>query len=170
VKAQYLLGVLLAVLFYPPQSQLQTAREYFHELKAANTFIHYKDEYVCFRDDDVPTFMVIAKASDVVEMKKKAGDLRGAKEVGAVKDVLFVQTYFKGVGSEEYIYDPVKKDASDESAEYFIEFKGPTPGKMVYKINWNTGRYLQYVFMYGKSRTIPAKDGSGKCELIHPAN
>ena len=52
----------------------QTAHDYFQELKAANTFSHYKDEYVCFHDDDVPSFAVIAKGSDVIDMMKKNGD------------------------------------------------------------------------------------------------
>ena len=151
--------------FLPP---LDPARDYFNELKAANTFSHYKDEYVCFRDDDVPTFMVVAKGSDVIEMKKKAGDLAGSRQLADSKDLLFLQSYYKGVASEEFIYEPAKKDVADDNREYSIEFKSPFPDKMVYTINWATGRYLQRVYMYQKSRTIPSKEGSGKCELIHP--
>jgi len=147
----------------------QSANDYFNELKAADTFNHYKDEYVCFRDDDVPTFAIIARGSDVIANMKKAGNAAGAKELGPVKDSLFVQTYFKGVGSEEYIYEPVKKDTADENnKDYSIEFRGPMPGKIVYSINWATGRYLLRVYMFQKSRTIPANEGAGKCELIHP--
>ncbi len=147
----------------------QTAHDYFNELKAANTFNHYKDEYVCFRDDDVPTFAIIAKGSDVIDMMKKNGD-KGTKMMLPAKDSLFVKTYYKGVGSEDYLYEPVKKEVADEvNKDYSLEFKGPMPGKMVYSINWATGRYLLRVFMFQKSRTIPADEGAGRCELIHPA-
>ena len=79
------------------------------------------------------------------------------------KDLLFLQSYYKGVASEEFIYEPAKKDVADDNREYSIEFKSPFPDKMVYTINWATGRYLQRVYMYQKSRTIPSKEGSGKC-------
>ncbi len=157
--------VFLAVALSAPA---QTAHDYFRELKAANTFNHYRDEYVCFRDDDVPTFAVIAKGSDVIDMMKKNGET-GIKVMLPAKDSLFVRTYYKGVGSEDYVYEPVKKDTVDETnKDYSLEFKGPMPGKMVYSINWDTGRYLLRVFMFQKSRTIPADEGAGKCELIHP--
>jgi hypothetical protein len=166
MKPVRFLFMFLAIALSTPA---QAAHDYFNELKAANTFNHYKDEYVCFRDDDVPTFAIIAKGSDVIEMMKKNGET-GTKMMLPVKDSLFVQTYYKGVGSEEYIYEPVKKDTADETnKDYSIEFKKPMPGKMVYSINWATGRYLLRVFMFQNSRTIPADEGAGKCELIHPA-
>jgi len=147
----------------------QTAHDYYTELKAANTFNHYKDEYVCFRDDDVPTFIVIAKVSDVIENMRKAGDTEGVKTLLQAKDSLLLQTYYKGVGSEGYIYDPVKRDLPNDNQEYSLEFGSPSSGKMVFSINWVTGRYLQKVYMYQKSRTVPSAEGSGKCELIHPS-
>ena len=160
------LFVLLAVALSTPA---QTARDYFKELKAANTFNHYKDEYVCFRDDDVPSFVIMAKGSDVIDMMKKNGET-GLKVMLPAKDSLFVKTYYKGVGSEDYLYDPVKKDIADEvNKDYSLEFKAPMPGKMVYSINRVTGYYLLHVFMFQKSRTVPAESGAGKCELIHPA-
>jgi hypothetical protein len=161
-----LLFVFLAVAL---STSAQTAHDYFKELKAANTFNHYKDEYVCFRDDDVPSFVVMAKSSDVIDMMKKNGET-GLKMMLPAKDSLFVKTYYKGVGSEDYLYEPVKKYVTDEvNKDYSIEFKKPMPGKMVYSINWATGRYLLHVFMFQKSRTVPAESGAGKCELIHPA-
>lgn len=149
---------------------VRTAHDYFNELKAANTFNRYKDEYVCFRDDDVPTFIVVAKVSDVIEMMKKSGET-GTNVMSLEKDGLFVTPYYKGVVSEDYLYESVKKAIADEvNKDYSVEFGKPMPGKMVYSINWATGRYLQRVFIFQKSRTIPASEGSGKCELIHPAH
>jgi hypothetical protein len=146
----------------------QTAHDYFNELKAANTFNHYKDEYVCFSDEELPSFSVIARVSDVIVDMKKAGDTEGIKKMVQAKDSLLVQTYFKSVASDGYLYEPVKKVLADDSREYFVEFKSPKPGKMVYAINWTTGRYLLRVYIFQNSRTIPAKEGSGRCELIHP--
>jgi hypothetical protein len=168
MKPKLWLAFLLFALGVAESSPAQTAHDYFNELKVANTFNHYKDEYVCFRDDDVPSFAVVAKASDVIEHMKNAGDVDGVKALAPAKDSLFVQIYYKGVGSEQYIYEPVKKDPTADSKEYSYAFGGQAPGKMVYSINWATGRYLQHLYIYQQSRTIPAKEGSGKCEPIHP--
>jgi len=146
----------------------QTARDYFNDLKAANTFNHIKDEYVCFQDEDAPSFAVIAKVSDVIEQRKKAGDTNGIKALEQEKDNLFVQTYYMGVASQEYVYDAVKRGQSGDTVEYHLVFKGQTPGETVYAINWTTGRYLLRVYIYRQSRTIPTTEHSGKCELIHP--
>jgi hypothetical protein len=159
------------VLFFlglPSSLSAQTARQYFDELKSANTFTRYKDIYACFRDDETPSFAVVARVSDVIAEMKKGGDATGAKLLAEAKDGLFVQTYYKGVGSEEYLYDFVKKNLNDDNKEYQLEFKNPMPGKMTYSINWATGRYLLAVYMFQRSRVVPAAQVGGKCELIHP--
>ena len=151
-------------------SSAQTAHDYFKELKAANTFDHYKDEYVCFRDDDTPSFAIVAKVSDVIEHMKQNGDTSGIKNLQAAKTALIVETFYKGVSSGTNIFDLAKReDSSEDSKDYSYEFAGKNPGKMLYSINWATGRYLLRVYMYQKSRTIASAEGSGKCELIHPA-
>ena len=152
----------------PGQTQTQTARDYYNELKAANSFARYRDEYVCFPDDDAPSFAIMARASDVIEHMKRNGDKAGAETLKQAKDTLFVHRYYKGVGGEEYIFEPVKKGGDDENVDYMIEFGKPKPGKMVYSINWTTGRYVLRVYMYQHSKDLPAADGAGKCELIHP--
>jgi len=146
----------------------QTARDYFNELKAANTLNHYKDEQVCFPDEDVPSFAIIAKVSAVIEDVKKTGNTSSLKKLMRAKDSLLVQTFYKGVASNGYIYDPVKKDQTDEHRDYSMEFKSPKPGRMVYSINWTTGRYLLRMYIFQKSRTIPVKEETGRCEPIYP--
>jgi hypothetical protein len=166
---RHFLKLILLCLVSAVSVSAQTARDYFNELKAANTFNRYQDEFVCFRDDDVPTFVVIAKISDVIEDMKKAGNTDDIKTMLQAKDSLLVQTYYKGVASDEYIYEPVKKQVADDvNRDYSLEFKGPKPSKMVYSINWTTDRYLLRVYIFEQSRTIPASEGSGRCELIHP--
>jgi hypothetical protein len=170
VAATALLCFVLASVAVGQTSEplVRTAHDYFNELKAANTFNHYKDEYVCFRDDDVPTFEIVARVSDVIDMMKKNGET-GTMVMLPEKDGLFLKTDYKGVGSEDYLYEAVKRDGPDEAnKDYSVEFGKPMPGKMVYSINWATGRYLLRVFIFQKSRTIPTTEGSGKCELIHP--
>jgi hypothetical protein len=160
-------AVLVLVLAVP--SSAQTARDYFKELKAANTFDHYKDEYVCFRDDDTPSFAIVAKVSDVIEHMKQNGDTAGIENLQAAKTALIVETYYKGVSSGTNIFDLAKReDSSGDSKDYSYEFAGKNPGKMLYSINWATGRYLLRVYMYEKSRTVASAEGSGRCELIHP--
>lgn len=159
---------VLLFLGLPLSLSAQTAREYFDELKGANTFTRYKDIYACFPDDEKPSFAVVAPVSDVIAEMKKSGDADAAKLLAEAKDGLFVQTYYKGVGSQEYLYDLVKKNLNDDNKEYQIEFKSPMPGKMTYSINWGTGRYLLAVYMFQRSRVVPAAQSSGKCELIHP--
>lgn len=50
-----------------------TARDYFNELKAANNFNHYKDTYVCFADDDAPSFAVIAAEQSQIKSWESIG-------------------------------------------------------------------------------------------------
>jgi hypothetical protein len=163
-----LFKLLLLCSVFAISTSGQTARDYFNELKTANTFNHYKDEQVCFPDEDVPSFAVLAKVSDVIEDMRKAGNTSGLKKLIQAKDSLLVQKYYKGVASDGYIYDPVKKDQTDEHRDYNMEFKSPKSGRMVYSINWTSGRYLLRVYIFQKSRTIPAREESGKCELIYP--
>ena len=75
----------VAFLSVALSASAQTAHDYFNELKAANALNHYKDEYVCFRDDDVPTFVVLAKVNEVIEDMKKAGDTAGVKATAPAK-------------------------------------------------------------------------------------
>ena len=142
-----------------------SAREYYNELKAANNFSHYKDIYVCFRDDDVPSFVVMGRGSDIIEEMKKVGEAP-SKEILQAKNFLFVETYYKGVSNKIELFSPVGKDGTD----YDIEFKSPIHGRMVYSISWITGRYRMMLYALDHSKTLPANEDSGKCELIHPKN
>jgi serine/threonine-protein kinase len=141
----------------------RTARDYYNELKAANNFNHYKDTYVCFSDDDIPSFTVISRGSDIIEEMKKSGAVPD-KVILQAKDMLFVETYYKGVSNKTQLYEPVGKDGTD----WNIEFNAPIHhGRMLYSIDWTTGRYRLSVYALDHSKTIPVKQGFGKCEVIH---
>lgn len=165
-----MLGYALIGMGLTASAHAQTARDYFNELKAANTFRRYGDIYACFPDDNTPSFAVVARVSDVINAMKKAGNTDGAKRLAQAKDSLFVQTYYKGVGDEEDLFDPVKKNMDDENKKYQVEFKAPFRGRITYSINWPTGRYRLAVYMFQRSRIVPNVEASGRCELIHPAH
>jgi hypothetical protein len=144
----------------------QTGRDYFNELKATDLLNTYSDEYVCFDDSNIPSFTIIAKAADVIQMMKKAGATAEAKDLeqSQFKDSLIVQKYYKGVGAGRQFYDA----AGTEGTDFIIVFKDPLNGEMTYSINWATGRYILRVYDLDRSKTVPAIDYFGKCELIHP--
>jgi len=156
----------------PLVAAAQTARDYFNELKGTdsttNALNHYMDEYVCFADDNVPSFVIIAKAADVIQEMKKGGNAAEAKQLeqSSNKDALFVHTYYKGVATDLQIYDAVGTEGTD----YSIEFKSPVHGKNVYSVNWATGRYRFRVYALDSRVHLAAAERSGKCQLIHPAS
>jgi hypothetical protein len=141
---------------------MRTARDYYNELKKANNFNHYKDIFVCFSDDDAPSFTVISRGSDVIDEMKKAG-VAPDKVMLRSKNLLFVETYHKGISNKTEVYEPVGKDGTD----WDIEFNSPIHGRMLYSINWTMGRYRLSVYALDHSKTIPAAQKFGKCELIH---
>jgi hypothetical protein len=141
----------------------QTARDYYDELLKANSLKSYQDEYVCFRDDDVPSFAVVSTA-DSVRRRWKQNQVPVPK--GFEKEQgLFVKTYYKGVANETEIFD---KNGDDYSLTANLKEEKNTPMKMTYSINWDTGRYRMKLYILSASKTTPAQEVSGKCELIHP--
>ena len=82
-----------------------------------------------------------------------------------MKTGIFVQTYYKGVVNGDMVwYEPV----GNEGTDFRILYNAPFRGKSEYSINWATGRYRFRVYALDHSKTIPAGEASGKCELIHP--
>jgi hypothetical protein len=155
--------VLMSAVTVSAQQKLLSARDYFDELKAANSFNHYSDTFVCFSDDDNPGFAVISRGTDVIDEMKRAGQTP-SKIVMQGKGMLFVQTYFKGVANTPIPYDPV---VGSEGTEWDIEYGKPFHGRTVYSINWKTGRYRMLVYALDSNKLTPAAEGSGKCEPIH---
>ena len=158
------LAVLMCVLA-SGTATAQTARVYFNELRDANAFTHYGDQYVCFPDDGKGGFAVVAKTKDM-EKQIAANSKIGAKPKPLSGEFLTVQIYFKGVASDTTLYEKMDKDSDERWSQ---EIKSPLRGKIIYLINWATGRYRLLVFAFERSKTVPAGEYSGKCELIHPA-
>ena len=152
-----LIAVVLSVPTLAQDKAPLTARDYFTELKAANNFNHYSDTFVCFRDDDSPSFAVVARGSDIIDEMKQAGHTP-EKAVLSAKNELFVQTYYKGVANTLDPYDPVP---GKEGTEW--------DGRIVYSINWKTGRYRMFEYALDYNKTTPSYESSGKCEPIHPS-
>jgi hypothetical protein len=147
-----------------PTSSQPTARDYFNELRTANAFNHYGDEYACFPDEDNGGFAIVAKSKDIEKMLA-ANAKPGEKRQSIGEASLIVQSYFKGVANEQHLYEPVSKNSD---VQWRVEFKSPFHGKMVYAVNWTTGRYRLLVYAFDYSKTAPAEEVLGKCEVIHP--
>lgn len=146
-----------------------TGRDYFNEIRATSAQTHalnsYKDEYVCFRDDNKPSFTVVGRRESIIESMKRANDTEGVKVLSQLPPhSIIVTTYYKGVAQEPAIYLFDK-----ETGDYSIEFRKPMHGRMTYAINWDTGRYRLMVYALDTSSTVPQAEGSGRCELIHPS-
>ena len=154
--------VLLPAICSFGQTTARTAHDYFIELREAKQLNRYSDTFVCFADDDVPSFAVISRGSDIIDEMKKAG-VTPDKTVLQAKNLLFVETYYKGVSNKTEIFSPVGKDGTD----WDLEFASPLHGRMLYSINWTTGRYRLSVYALDRSKAIPAEQRYGKCELIH---
>jgi hypothetical protein len=60
-------------------------------------------------------------------------------------------------------YEPI----GNEGTDFRVLYNAPFRGKSEYSINWATGRYRFKVYALDYSKTIPAAEASGKCELIH---
>lgn len=157
------LFLLCLTAFAQTTHTTHTAREYFNELRDANAFNHYGDEYVCFPDEDKGGFVVIARSKDIDKMVAANNKGKKPKFLG---DVLVVQPYYKGVSSGTQIFEKADKDSEEE---WSLEVKSPKwHGKIVYMVNWITGRYRMLIYSLERSDTIPSNEVSGKCELIHP--
>lgn len=141
----------------------QTARNYFEEIRSANGFSHYSDQYVCFPDKDTGGFAVLARTKDIAKAMAKNGV--PASQSKNLEDHLVVHPFFKGVANELQIFDRAS-DSSD--TEWRTDFAEPLHGRAVYMINWDTGRYRYLIFALDHSAQMPAAEVTGKCELIHP--
>ena len=153
--------ILIAVPTFAQQKPPLTARQYFTELREANTFNKYYSKYVCFNDDDDQGFAVVSTTEDIIDAMTRNGDKVGAKAVAKAGGGLFVQTYSKGVANDEGIlYEKVGE------GKYRIDFNKPVHnGRTVYLINWKTGRYRFQVYALDYDKNLPQVEVSGKCEL-----
>jgi hypothetical protein len=154
--------VLQAAIFSFAQTTPRTARDYFVELRDAKQLNRYADTFVCFAENDVPSFAVISRGSDIIDEMKKAG-VTPDKTVLQAKDLLVVETYYKGVSNKTEIFSPVGSDGT----EWDLEFASPFHGRMLYSINWATGRYRLSIYILDRSKATPAEQRYGKCESIH---
>jgi hypothetical protein len=159
------LAILIAVPIIAQQPALQatlTARQYFTELRDTNAFNRYADKYVCFPDTDNPGFVIVSAKVDAVDRMARSRDEKGVKLAAKTGEGLFVRTFYKGVETGDIVfYNKVE-------GGYRLEFKSPLHGRMVYLINWKTGRYRLQVYDLDTSKVMPSEEISGKCELIHP--
>jgi hypothetical protein len=152
----------------PTQQQTtKTARQYFTEMRDANVFNRYPDKYVCFRDDNLPSFVVVIASEDLVDRATRNDDKESAKAFTNAGVGLVVHTYYQGVASDDGIF--YRKIKSGEY-HYILDSPPHEHIPVAFNINWKTGRYLFKVYAPGSSKTLPVEEISGKCELIHPGD
>jgi hypothetical protein len=107
----------------------------------------------------------MSTTDSILQRMKRSGESISRAMAQEMKGGLSVQTYFKGVANKVIIYDE-EKNTEGADHTYSIEFGSPFHGKMVYQINWTTGRYRLKVLAANKA--VPASEAAGQCELIHP--
>lgn len=150
-----------------------TARDYYNELNAANEFKTYSDEYVCFYEDDVPSFLVAAKGEDVLQLMASNGE-KISRNITAAKGHLFYKTYYKGVLTGSLDEMPSTMDTTGNSnvsyKSVLTQRDGRTTMTITYTVNWATGR-IRMTIQTGTPGNRDYSVGAryGKCEFIHPA-
>ena len=170
-----IITVLVAILALPASGQTPTpvtARDYYNELNTANVFQTYADEYVCFYDDDIPSFAIVAKGEDVLRHMEQTNKSKPSREMMQAKDGLFLKTYYKGLLSGDADWFPrVKEVTGDTTVRYRTvgTMKSGWRLTATYTINWTTNR-IWFLVETGSAgeRGYSRNERFGKCELIHP--
>lgn len=159
MKVYILLGALF--ISFPLPVKALTARQYFDELHGKNTFFDYKYKYVCFPDEEVGSFSVLAITKDIKNIKKT---VRYEKKRESIPGVYLVEkVYTKGESSEQNIY---KKTDENDEVVWLMKQSPLYQAKSIYAINWTTGRYRLLIYAVEHNDGIPSYTESGNCELI----
>jgi hypothetical protein len=144
-----------------------TAREYYDELYKAGGLDNFADEYVCFREDDIPVFFLMADSAPIKELLSaddKLKELPKSVQKSLDKGFLMVRAYNKGIANGPEYFDP---DTHGNWVEEGDVGTPTAPRKVAIglKVNWDTLRYTRSVSMIGV--TEPYTE-SGKCERVKP--
>jgi hypothetical protein len=142
-----------------------TARDYYDEIYRAGALDNFADQFVCFRDDSLPTFFLLAKSDAVNQFLSDNGALQKLpprEQKDLEKGFLIRRTYRKGIANvREYL------DRTEHDDSYVEELNTKTPMTVRLRVNWETLRYILDVEQKSTGRSL-AED-SGKCEEVSPA-
>ncbi len=148
-----------------------TARDYYHEPYEAGGLDNLADEYVCFRDDNVPTFILIAKGEDLKENLTTLGvfsKLPPQARSYLDKAPLFYVSYNKGISNgTEYF------SLNDSGDEYIENLGIPEQSSkklmeltVTLRVNWQTLRYKHGIEKTGVPGLL--YEETGRCEVVKP--
>ena len=146
-----------------------TARDYYQELYKAGGLDNLPDEYICCRDDTVPTFFIMAKSDLIKNLIESDGELKNLpprEQANLRKGFLFKVTYNKGLSNGLEYWDPLESGGG-----YFTDFDitgkaeaKPTPIHMTLRVSWETLRYK--IDVYERGSAVPLAEDTGKCEEV----
>lgn len=158
-----MLVALLLITSTMYQSKQLTARDYYDELYKAGGLDNFVDQYVCFRDDSVPTFFLLSDGKAIralLSTHNRSNSLPSEAQSELKKDFLIARFYHKDIAQEREFLDPAKRGVWKE--EISVE-KGTIQVSL--SLNWDTLRYLRAVNVKGEANSY---DDAGKCERVRP--
>lgn len=160
MKIYLLLGLLILSVSVPAQAL--TARQYYDEFRSKSAFARHTNVFVCFPDEDLGDFSIIAKTK---YMKDEIVRFFGQdiKKPSPLEDYLVEMVYTMGKPSEHNLY--IRKHNDSEA----VWQKKRTSGfreKSMYEIDWSTGRYSFQIYTH--ENNIPSYVEDGNCERVQP--
>ena len=164
----------LGLLLLMPQSQLQTARDYYNEIYKVGGLDNFADGEVCFDDDPkLDTFFIFGQSKHMREFMQLDGTfakLSKPMQAKLKKDFLIVRGYNKGIAFDNNdFYDKDGASWLDE-ATGFIDKAKTRQMRIRLTINWETLRYKRSVEILDQdSKFLSEVAHFGRCEDVSPA-
>jgi len=157
-----------------PQTQPQTARDYYNEIYKVGGLDNFADGEVCFDDDPkLDTFFIFGQSKHMREFMQLDGTfakLSKPMQEQLKKDFLIVRGYNKGIAFDNNeFYD---KDGASwlNEAHGFLDKAATKQIRIRLTINWETLRYKRSVELLDHdSRFLSEVARFGRCEDVSPA-
>jgi len=168
MRERLLLVMILASSALCQTKQL-TAREYYVELYNAGGLDNFADQYVCFREDEIPTFFLLAESAALKEVftASRISELSRDQQKMLEKGFLIVRGYHKGIAqSEREFFDPDNHGGWIEKLLVSQTQKERQELTVRLQVNWDTLRYTRSVSETAMG--LPEYSESGKCETVKP--
>lgn len=162
--------LILPLLFLMPQTQPQTAREYYNEIYKVGGLDRIADGEVCFDDDPkLDTFFIFGQSKHMREFMLMDGTfakLTKAQQAELKKDFLIMRGYNKGIAFDNN--DFYQKDGASWVTETGpLDKTGTKKIRVRVTINWETLRYKRSVEILDRdSQFLSEVAHFGRCEDV----
>lgn len=162
----------LGLVFLIPQTQPQTARDYYNEIYKAGGLDNFADGEVCFdKDPALDTFFIFGQSKHMREFMQSDGTfakLPKAMQDELKKDFLIARGYNKGIAFDnEDFYD---KDGASWVIKDAVPLPSDTEGRQLrirLTVNWETLRYKRSVEILDRnSKYLSETARFGRCEDV----